>query len=29
VCCGEMSMRVLSLRLKLAGGLAGSLYRLG
>jgi hypothetical protein len=25
----EMSMKVLSLRLKRAGGLAGSLYRLG
>jgi hypothetical protein len=29
VYCGEMSMRVLSLRLKRPGGLAGSLYRLG
>ncbi|MCU1252733.1 MAG: hypothetical protein JWQ49_5762 [Edaphobacter sp.] len=28
VCCGEMSIGVLSLRLKRAGGLAGSLYRL-
>jgi hypothetical protein len=27
-CCDEMSMRVLSVRLKHAGGLAGSLYRL-
>jgi hypothetical protein len=27
-CCGEMSMKVLSVRLKRAGGLAGSLYRL-